>query len=90
MFGFILAVDEIECSPILYVRTLQHDIDDRRKRYQKIEFCWVPSHVGIRGNEQADTAAKRATKKVPALLPIPHRDYCNMASRKLDEKLTKQ
>ena len=64
-----------------YVRTLHHEIDDRRKRNHKIEFCWVPSHVGIRGNEQADMAAKRA----PTLVPIPFSDYCNMAAGKLDE-----
>ena len=25
-----------------------------------ITFCWVPSHIGIRGNDKADSATKSA------------------------------
>ena len=36
-----------------------------------IHFCWLPGHVGIRGNERADRAAKMAcrTDMQPCLIP---------------------
>ncbi|XP_055932957.1 uncharacterized protein LOC129962980 [Argiope bruennichi] len=35
----------------------------------KVIFCWVPGHVGISGNEEADSAAKQATSFLTYSLP---------------------
>ncbi|GFV23514.1 RNase H domain-containing protein [Trichonephila clavipes] len=35
-----------------------------------IVFCWLSSHVGIIGNEQADSAARSATTHLPLAVPL--------------------
>ena len=41
-----------------------------------VQFCWLPSHVGIRGNETADAAARRAASSpCTRCLRLPARDF---------------
>ncbi|GFX99276.1 RNase H domain-containing protein [Trichonephila clavipes] len=48
-------------------------LDITSRLYSKgfdIVFCWLPSHVGIIGNEQADRAARSATTHLPLEVPL--------------------
>jgi len=42
-----------------------------------VELCWVPSHVGIFGNERADKLASDATKEQESWIPIDYNDFFN-------------
>ena len=58
------------------VQEIQQAIADINKN---ICLCWVPSHVGIRLNEQADNAARHAIENLPPTpTNLPRNDHkCN-------------
>ena len=58
-----------------------------RREDKKVVFCWIPSHVGIVGNELADKAARRAAEApVTRSLQLPARDYYRTISQFLHQK----
>lgn len=56
------------------VRKIIHQIDHLRSNGKTIELCWIPSHVGIRGNTEADRLAGAAAVQPEEFIPIYFKD----------------
>ena len=79
--NFVIFSDSLSVVKSLHVhcfqpmiRRLMHRIHDLQTMGKIISVCWVPSHVGIEGNELADTAAKSASERPEQPIPINHTD----------------
>ena len=55
--------------------------------HKDIIFCWVPSHIGIQGNDRADVLAKAALDKTKQFYYIPYTDFKYNISVYLDDIL---
>jgi len=70
-----LESQKLHQSLILSILTIIHHL---HSNYYDVVFCWIPSHIGIAGNEKADQAAKSALN-LPNITsyPLP---YCDITS----------
>ncbi|GBM96655.1 hypothetical protein AVEN_240966-1 [Araneus ventricosus] len=50
----------LEIQSDLYLKNLYFENFSILRTFPWNQFCWIPGHVGISGNEYADLAAKNA------------------------------
>jgi len=66
---------------VLRIRNLFTDYTHLSNSGKTIVLIWIPSHIGIRGNEYADEAAKSAlTLKMSAVKYLPTGIYPDVLS----------
>ena len=63
---------------------------DSMSNRKEIIICWTPSHIGVRGNERADSAAKSALDLMPDKSRIPYTDLKPTINKFLHTKWQQQ
>ena len=56
------------------IQEIRQLISQLTQSEKEVVLCWLPSHIGIDGNEAADDAAKKALSRAPGPAAIPYSD----------------
>ena len=92
---FIICTDSLSClmaiKNLKWDHPLLHDIYDTYitsvvHNQKSVMFCWVPSHVGIQGNERVDALAKLALNEPCTNIKIRYTDLIYYAKFYLRQK----
>ena len=66
------------------VNSIQKQLLELQRNRVKVTLCWVPSHVGVAGNEIADKAAQEAASRcTTAAQPLPYSDFYPYIKKKI-------
>ena len=82
---FVIYSDSLSCLQSIqhrqfdnrYIRCAANLLHKLREKDMEVHLCWIPSHVGINGNESADLNAKLALEVADdevAFIQQPHND----------------
>jgi len=79
MWNFVIFSDSMSSLQSINGFNLDSDLVQKflkdytvlEKKWQNIILCWIPSHVGILGNEKADAAAKSALSLPVTRMKLP-------------------
>ena len=80
---FIIFSDSFSCLQAISSMKWQNPIildilevfSELTNKQNDIRFCWIPSHMGIKGNERADSAAKNALlRPLDTKILVPYND----------------
>jgi ribonuclease HI len=66
-------------------RRLQYEIHELLLT-KTVEFCWIPSHIGLEGNEKADRKAKEASIRNPEPIAVCYTDWYPILKEKVYQK----